>query len=86
MDRLKTNSIITVVKDTINDEGVTLDRLVKRLVYLHIEGLYKEVTSSTRIVEISKDLYRKATKNEIVLLEKLDSNTSGNVDYDFFKR
>ena len=34
-----TNSIITVVKDTINDEGVTLDRLVKRLVYLHIEGL-----------------------------------------------
>lgn len=80
-----TNSIITVVKDTINDEGVTLDRLVKRLVYLHIEGLYKEVTSSKRIVEISKDLYRKATKNEIVLLEKLDFNTSGNVDYDFFQ-
>lgn len=86
MDRLKTNSIITVVKDTINDEGVTLDRLVKRLVYLHIEGLYKEVTSSTRIVEIRKDLYRKATKNEIVLLEELDFNTSGNVDYNFFQK
>lgn len=81
-----TNSIITAVKDTINDEGVTLDRLVKRLVYLHIEGLYKEVTSSKRIVEISKDLYRKVTKNEKVLLEKLDFNTSGNVDYDFFQK
>lgn len=81
-----TNSIITVVKDTVNDEGVTLDRLVTRLVHLHIEGLYKEVTSSTRIVEISKDLYRKAAKNEIVLLDKLDFNTSGNVDYDFFQK
>lgn len=81
-----TNSIITVVKDTINDEGVTLDHLVRRLVYLHIEGLYKEVTSSTRIVEISKELYRKTTKNEIVLLDKLDFNTSGNVDYDFFQK
>lgn len=81
-----TNSIITVVKDTINDEGVTLDHLVRWLVYLHIEGLYKEVTSSTRIVEISKELYRKTTKNEIVLLDKLDFNTSGNVDYDFFQK
>lgn len=81
-----TNSIITVVKDTINDEGVTLNHLVRRLVYLHIEGLYKEVTSSTRIVEISKELYRKTTKNEIVLLDKLDFNTSGNVDYDFFQK
>lgn len=81
-----TNSIITVVKDTINDEGVTLDHLVRRLVYLHIEGLYKKVTSSTRIVEISKELYRKTTKNEIVLLDKLDFNTSGNVDYDFFQK
>ena len=81
-----TNSIITVVKDTINDEGVTLNHLVTRLVHLHIEGLYKEVTSSTRIVEISKDLYSLATKNEKVLLEKLDFNTSGNVDYDFFQK
>lgn len=80
-----TNSIITAVKDTVNDEGVTLDRLVTRLVHLHIEGLYKEITSSTRIVEISKDLYRKAAKNEVVLLDKLGFNTSGNVDYDFFQ-
>lgn len=81
-----TNSIITVVKDTVNDEGVTLDRLETRLVYLHIEGLYKEVTSSTRIVEISKKLYRNAAKNEIVLFDKLGFNTSGNVDYDFFQK
>lgn len=81
-----TNSIISVVKDTINDEGITLDRLVTRIVHLHIEGLYKEVTSSTRIVEISKDLYRKAARNEVVLLDKLGFNTSGNVDYDFFQK
>lgn len=80
------NSIITVVKDTINDEGITLDRLVTRLVHLHIEGLYKEVTSPVRIVEISKELYKKTAKNEIVLLDKLGLNTSGNVDYDFFQK
>lgn len=81
-----THTIITVVKDAINDEEVTLDNLVTRLVHLHIEGLYKDVTSSKRIVEIGKDLYRKAVKNEIVILDKLGFNTSGNVDYDFFQK
>ena len=81
-----TNSIITAIKDTINDEGITLDHLVTRLVHLHIEGLYNEVTSTKRIVEISKELYRKTVKKEIVLLDKLVFNTSGNVDYEYFQK
>lgn len=53
------NSLISVVKDTINDEGVPLDKLESRLINLHISGLYKNVTSQNRIFEISRDLYKK---------------------------
>lgn len=80
------NSIISVVKDTINDEQIPLDQLVTRLIDLHIEGLYKGATSTKRILKISKDLYRKTAENDIVLLEKLAFNTSGNVDYDYFQK
>lgn len=80
------NSVISVVKDTINDERVPLDNLVTRLIYLHISGLYKDVTSQKRILEISKDLYRKTANKENVLLEKLNFNTSGSVNYDYFQK
>ena len=51
------NTVISVVKDTINDERVPLNKLVTRLIHLHISGLYKDVTSQNRIWKISKDLY-----------------------------
>ena len=56
------------------------------MIHLHIGGIYKYVTSANRILEISKDLYRKATNKESVLIEKLRFNTSGNVDYDYFQK
>ena len=80
------NSVISVVKDTINDERVPLDKLETRLIHLHISGLYKDVTSQKRILVISKDLYRKTANKENVLLEKLGFNTSGNVDYVYFQK
>lgn len=80
------NTVISVVKDTINDERVPLNKLVTRLILLHISGLYKDVTSQNRILEISKDFYQKTVNNENVLLEKLGFNTSGNVDYNYFQR
>lgn len=80
------NTIITVVKDAINDENVSLDKLETRLIHLHISGIYKDVTSTNKILEISKVLYRKATNKESVLIEKLGFNTSGNVDYDYFQK
>lgn len=80
------NSIISVVKDTVNDEKVPLERLVTSLFNLHIGGLYKNVTSQNRILEISKDLFRKTANKENVLLEKLGFNTSGNVDYVYFQK
>ena len=80
------NSVISVVKDTINDERVPLNKLVTRLIHLHISGLYKDVTSQNRILVISKDLYQKTANKENVLLEKLDFNTSGNVDYNYFQK
>lgn len=80
------NIIISVVKDTINDEEVPLEKLVTRLIHLHIQGLYKEVTSANRILEISKELYRKTVNHEVVLLDKLGFNILGNVDYDYFQK
>lgn len=80
------NTVISVVKDTINDERVPLNKLVTRLILLHISGLYKDVTSQNRILEISKDFYQKTFNNENVLLEKLGFNTSGNVDYNYFQK
>lgn len=80
------NSIIAVIVDAINDESVTLEHLATRLVHLHIEGLYDKVSSSQRIVQISKDLFQKAVQKETVLLDKLCFNTSGNVDYDNFQK
>lgn len=80
------NSIITVVKDAINDENVPLDKLETRLIHLHICGIFKDVSSANKIFEISKELYRKATNKESVLIEKLGFNTSGNVDYDYFQK
>ena len=80
------NSIISVVKDTVNDEKVPLDKLVTRLIHLHIGGLYKNVSSQNRILEISKELFQKTANKENVLLEKLGFNTSGNVDYDYFQK
>ena len=68
------NTVISVVKDTINDERVPLNKLVTRLILLHISGLYKDVTSQNRILEISKDFYQ------------LGFNTSGNVDYNYFQK
>lgn len=35
------NTVISVVKDIINDERVPLNKLVTRLIHLHISGLYK---------------------------------------------
>lgn len=80
------NTVISVVKDIINDERVPLNKLVTRLIHLHISGLYKDVTSQNRILEISKDLYQKTANKENVLLEKLGFNTSGNVDYNYFQK
>ena len=80
------NSVISVVKDTINDERVSLDKLITSLIFLHIGGLYKDVTSPNRILEISKDLYKKTANNENVFLEELGFNTSGNVDFKFFQK
>ena len=80
------NTVISVVKDTINDERVPLDKLVTRLIYLHISGLYKEVTAQNRIFEISKDLYHKTANKDNVILEKLGFSTSGNVDYNYFQK
>lgn len=80
------NTVISVVKDTINDERVPLNKLVTRLILLHISGLYKDVTSQNRILEISKDLYQKTANKENVLLEKFGFNTSGNVDYNYFQK
>lgn len=80
------NSFITVVKDTINDEQVSFDKLITKLIHLHIEGLFKEVTSQNRILEISKELYRKTANNDVVLLSRLGFNTSGNVDYEYFQK
>lgn len=65
---------------------VSLDKLETRLIHLHISGIYKDVTSTNKILEISKVLYRKATNKESVLIEKLGFNTSGNVDYDYFQK
>ena len=69
-----------------NFKFVPLNKLVTRLIHLHISGLYKDVTSQNRILEISKDLYQKTAKKENVLLEKLGFNTSGNVDYNYFQK
>lgn len=80
------NSVISVVKDTINDERVPLDKLVTRIIHLHISGLYKEVTAQNRILEISKDLYRKTVNKENVFLENFCFNTSGNVDCNYFQK
>lgn len=80
------NTIIIVVKDAINDENVSLDKLETRLINLHIAGVYKDVTSTNKILERSKDLYRKATNKESVFIEKFGFNTSGNVDYDYFQK
>lgn len=80
------NTVISVVKDTINDERVPLNKLVTRLILLHISGLYKDVTSQNRILEISKDLYQKTANKENVLCEKLGFNTSGNVNYNYFQK
>lgn len=80
------NSLISVVKDTINDEGVPLDKLESRLINLHISGLYKNVTSKNRIFEISRDLYKKTVQKDNVLLEKLGFDVSGNVDYTYFQK
>lgn len=45
------NSVISVVKDTVNDEKVPLERLGTRLFNLHIGGLYKNITSQNRILK-----------------------------------
>ena len=66
------NTIITVVKDAINDENVSLDKLETRLIHLHIGGIYKDVTSADRILEISKDLYRKRRIKKAYLSKNLD--------------
>lgn len=80
------NSIISVVKDTINDERIPMEKLATRIIHLHIDGLYKDVTSQNRISEIGKELYRKTIKKETVFLDKLGFSTSGNVDYDYFQK
>lgn len=80
------NTIISVFKDTINDESIPLTQLDTRVIHLDIEGRFKDVTSQQTMSRIGKDLMQRVLNNEPVLLDKMAFNTSGNVDYDNFQK
>ncbi len=80
------NVIIESVKDAVNDEKLSFDKIRPSISNLHLSGTLKNFDNKSKIINEVKKLLSQIEKKENIKLDKLDFNTSGNVNYDYMQK
>lgn len=76
------NTIITTIKDTVNDAGVSLKSLSNNIREIYVRSLFNNISNDNKLHDLRMSLIRQAEECSVITFEKFSFNTSGNVDFD----